>query len=472
MTGTQSRIGLDSIRSLFPARRKWIALAVCLIALVRRPGAAALAGLPRWWRSLTHRNRHFLFNIFLGVAIELVVHGLHHHHIINTDFSVDWMIRMFRQTELPKAPIPVAWVDIDEETYARWEEPFHVPRDRLAALIEKIIQGHPRALIIDVDLRRKSADVGADEKLKSVLAMAGKGCAGRPGASCPPILLPLPAREMSGTDGLQVRRSFLDTLVGGNHQAQWISVSYERGKDGVVRHWRLWENIDEPTDGVVLSAQLATLCAWNNQELQKATRSLMELAEGQGQKARSSHVCGVKVGNEHEDLSKRIFYATPWYPDERDRAYPTWLTHVSPDIVEGAAEVNALFKGKVVVLGASYGESYDFHATPLGTMPGALVIINSIQSLFQYGEFHSPPFWAELIIVVSLIMLMSMAFALMSSFKAQLLSSVLIILVLLPLSFWLFRSGVWLDFALPLLGVQIHDIWGRIESPGGEHGHA
>ena len=45
-----------------------------------------------------------------------------------------------------------------------------------------------------------------------------------------------------------------------------------------------------------------------------------------------------------------------------------------------------------------------------------------------------------------------------SSFWGLLLSGGFIVLLLLPASFVLFRYGVWLDFAIPLLAVQLYQM--------------
>jgi len=34
---------------------------------------------------------------------------------------------------------------------------------------------------------------------------------------------------------------------------------------------------------------------------------------------------------------------------------------------------------------------------------------------------------------------------------------------MIPITFWLFKYGVWLDFAIPLMAVQIHYMHARYE---------
>jgi hypothetical protein len=47
-------------------------------------------------------------------------------------------------------------------------------------------------------------------------------------------------------------------------------------------------------------------------------------------------------------------------------------------------------RGRVVVIGASFEDSRDLHETPVGTLPGALVMLDAIKSLNQFGPLHGP----------------------------------------------------------------------------------
>ena len=119
----------------------------------------------------------------------------------------------------------------------------------------------------------------------------------------------------------------------------------------------------------------------------------------------------------------------------------------------------ALLTDRIVVIGGSFAESQDIHLTPLGAMPGALIIINAFQSLTEHGELEAIPLWLVLLIETVLIVVMSIAFIVYRNFWGQIISGLFILLVLLPISYALFRHGVWISFALPLLAVQIRQIW-------------
>jgi CHASE2 domain-containing sensor protein len=118
----------------------------------------------------------------------------------------------------------------------------------------------------------------------------------------------------------------------------------------------------------------------------------------------------------------------------------------------------AALKDNIVVIGGSYSDGRDMHSTPLGSMPGALIIINAIHSLLQHGEIKPSPIWLKLLLTAIAIILVSILFMYLSSFWSVIFTGTTIIILLIPLSIWQLGHGVWIDFALPLLGVQLHQI--------------
>ena len=114
--------------------------------------------------------------------------------------------------------------------------------------------------------------------------------------------------------------------------------------------------------------------------------------------------------------------------------------------------------GRVAVIGSSYDDSRDIHITPIGEMPGIMILVNAIHSFWLNGEIKPLPILTKLLVQVLLIVLMSLAFARFKSFWGMVVSGGVVILAILPVSFLVFRYGLWLDFALPLLAVQLHEM--------------
>jgi hypothetical protein len=120
-------------------------------------------------------------------------------------------------------------------------------------------------------------------------------------------------------------------------------------------------------------------------------------------------------------------------------------------------------RGKIVIIGASYAASRDIHHTPVGAMPGALIITNAVKSLQQFGQLQSPPGWVKLLIEGVLIILMAWAFAHFNSIGGLILTGIAVALILVPISFYFFKYGIWVNLAAPILGMQLHEVVANYE---------
>ena len=119
--------------------------------------------------------------------------------------------------------------------------------------------------------------------------------------------------------------------------------------------------------------------------------------------------------------------------------------------VSAAAEQGQL---TVAVIGASYDESHDHHMTPLGLMPGPLVLVNAADSLLTVGVLQAlgdKASWA----ITAATLLASALFAWLSSGWCRVFMLALVVLTLGPLSLWLIKQGIWLNIAAPLVGIYL-----------------
>jgi CHASE2 domain-containing sensor protein len=121
-----------------------------------------------------------------------------------------------------------------------------------------------------------------------------------------------------------------------------------------------------------------------------------------------------------------------------------------------AGKGSGMLAGRVVVIGQSYSDANDVHFTPMGTMPGSVVLINAIDSMARYGLVESTSPWLSLPLGLFSIVLIAYLFARLDSFSAKLASTGVILVLFALASVYLFRSGLWLDFALPLVGIQMY----------------
>ena len=111
---------------------------------------------------------------------------------------------------------------------------------------------------------------------------------------------------------------------------------------------------------------------------------------------------------------------------------------------------------RVVVIGQSYLEAGDRHITPLGEMSGGMVLVNAIDSMARHQLIGSPNGWLTFALALLLIVFVGYVFARWDSLVGTWISTGVAIVLLAVGSFYLFKHGVWLDFALPLLGIQLH----------------
>lgn len=440
------------------------------------------------WRNLPRFYRQLTINLILGLSIALIVLSLHHTRWITQfeDSSIDWLMSFYRGSAPSDKPInPFVLINIDEETYQTWGELLVTPRDNLQKLLHFAVTGQATIIVVDIDLsyprklaaQQPNALNEAGLQLYNYLKGYEKAECQK---NCPHIILirtfrtPLSAENASYD---AQRQTFLDDIVANSHHIHWASPRFERESDRILRRWRLWEStcnggvpnivpslslltlalITEPSDGAKtvtehLQDYIPYDCVshiqagwWASIDVNK--KPLIELGD-------------LLIHLQPSRLNRRIFYTIPWKLEEKERR---------PNIPDGrllleklsALKIldtpnidNSLLRNSITVIGGSYAESRDFYATPIGWMPGALVLINAIHSMLQYGELNAPPNWLLLLGVAFVIIMMSILFTRYPSFWGMTLSGLVIILLILPISFYLFKYGVWLNFAIPLLIVQ------------------
>ena len=115
------------------------------------------------------------------------------------------------------------------------------------------------------------------------------------------------------------------------------------------------------------------------------------------------------------------------------------------------------FRGKIVLIGASFGESRDFFPTPRGLMTGVEIHANIIHTILSRSQILTAHRWVALSLSLIFALLMSLFLTLFRPMVVTLFALTAIPLVLIPLSYLAFaRLGIWVDFVTPLLAIR----WG------------
>lgn len=429
------------------------------------------------WRRLSR----FRQNLAVGLLIALSIHLAHDTGLVrgSEDLAVDWMNRLQVDTDWLNAssrgsPPTYTLIDMDEKTFKAWKEPFYVPRDRLARLIHYAATGGARAIIVDVDISRPGTELNADEALRRVVAEYPP--------SAPDLLL-MRTLEPPGEGGDGVprwRHTILDesTLSAAVH---WVHPRFNADpQDHTLRRWRLVEfGCLEGRPRWLPSAQLLVDILLTDgrdgwQQVQAQLRSFTPptcdeefFRQPIGPERVSYGAAPARktvVLNAH-GVHQRVIYSYTYPTGNSRNPVPTGLIILRAERVLQDVENKLvdLVRNRIVTIGASYTASRDLHHTPVGEMPGALVLLNAVKSLHQFGQLRGPNNWIKLLLEIPFILVMAYAFARFDSLRAVLFSGISVILILVPASFWLFRYGIWIDLAAPILGMQAHDLWADIE---------
>jgi len=381
---------------------------------------------------------------------------------------MDWMMSMLKSTAPEGPTIPLALLDIDEKTYQYWGEPFYVPRKPLVKILDYARRSQPSLIFLDVEVAHPGHTLGEDQAITDFIANYP--------VDAPPLILVRTFRQTSA--GLpQQRTSFLDPTVQDNPNVFWASTLFKQDDDFSIRRWLLWVRATNAAGDIhaIPSVQLmATVflkasdegIATSYLKLQQGLAGLVK--KGPAEKG-SFSIGGITVVSKSSHLGQRIFYTIPYRTEPKrpipmvtttdgDRRFLFLKRSVLP-IVQGQSAIDTSWlAGRVAVIGSSYDDSRDIHITPIGEMPGIMILVNAIHSFWLNGEIKPLPILTKLLIEVLLIVLISLAFARFHSFWGMVVSGGVVILAILPVSFLVFRYGLWLDFALPLLAVQLHEM--------------
>lgn len=420
--------------------------------------------------------RHVLINSFIGLVLVLVIHQFKDISWLmeKQDQALDWVM-YFSADKDSEDLNPAIYIDVDNDTYEQWEEPLLLPIPKLVKILEPVLKGGPSSVVVDFDLHRRGLE--ELQLLESYIEKYAEIRASDSGSQL--ILIKTFSIKEVSSDYIILRNSPLDALVDKYPWLHWASPLFSQDQDYSVRRWRLWESACTQ-DGVPVAIPSVQMLVHANHSVDGGIPALnQELTKllpndctswAENLKTNKPIFNGITLSKDKSPLSRRIFFGMTWeevsgepYPmvkikGKADLEQPL-LTKVSAGLISENNNVDSdFFKGNWVIIGASHNESGDIHGTPLGYMPGSLIIVNSVNSLDERGELLNPSLLTTLIIELFLLVLISVAFAMLIPSVAFLLSTSFILLVLLPLTFWLFKDGVWLDFALPLFAVELHQL--------------
>jgi CHASE2 domain-containing sensor protein len=434
-------------------------------------------------------------SVVLGILIEIVILCFQPPLLIVRrvgDDTADQMIRLLERTtySIPRSPAYV-FIDIDDATWKLWGSHLVTPRANIATLLERVARSKPLAVVLDVDLAYSD---GTDGK-------ALKGFLEDYQSSWPPLLLVrsladdpdggLPQPRITQYDEAIGQRTVNGALVPAKDNVMFTSPLFERDGDGKVRRWKLFaEACNGAAPIVVPSMHLAAAMiarqaiygappADKDPPLKRMTTSLAaftpancERVNGEREGTLDSLPRARPIRIEADDVSKRVIYRVAWdagavglgplvdAPADVGGG-ETQLVAVRPARLAVPGDPNAALpglEGRIVVIGGSFESGGDRYNTPLGVMPGSLMIINAIEALTENGTPREFPTCYRIAISLVVILVASLlTLFLRPIVAAAALSAFLLTLMLFFLN-W-FQAGAILDLAVPAVGAFLHDLW-------------
>jgi hypothetical protein len=437
--------------------------------------------------------KRVLTNIVIGMLIAVALHIWHGSSIISRiensamDFMIQWTQGIISSEE---QTTPFVFIDIDEKTYRNWGEPATTPKDKLTDILRFVRSGSPLLTVVDIDTsEREASNIGEALKASGLMGLLSNWSNvnqddSSPGESTVLFVRGFRASLNSDAKYLELKDSPLGSILSANNNFHSASPLFERSLyDHTIRHWRLFERTcNDGLGNVIPSVQLvaAARIYAGNSDLSTLYNVLSQYRPDSCTTKKELPSKSIALGARQLNLvggriNDRIIYKIPWTNDAVDpnqvdsvihqgQAVPL-VTHLSAGVITGSGSTfdPSILKNRIVVIGGSFAENRDTYLTPIGMMPGAMILINAMHSLLQYGQMERPSPWLLYGLELVLILIASVIFALTETFTAKLISGLVTLVLLLPLTFSFFKYGLWLDFALPLLGVQIHETVTRWE---------
>lgn len=393
--------------------------------------------------------------------------------------SFAWYGGMFGPRNASGRLAPIVVLDIDDNTYRAWGEPFPTPRGKLAQAIEKAISGGAAAIVVDIDLSRPSQDAEGDRQLISTIVeeMKAAANANRPSRI---ILTQRLVRTLDGSASW-LRPVFFADQIRGLRPAMGTA-TFVVDEDRIVRRWRLVESgCSDGAGYAAYSVQLVVAAVLQGEQavsrIREGQLSLQRTACEAGAGARKPEADRLTLSPtfsiplDDDSAVSRMRFQFDWGKGRYGEPLPLpgfkqFVLSMIPahQILDAADDsLREAFVNTIVLIGATHYDSNDYHATPIGDMPGILLEANAINSLLDQGVMAQPPAVVLICLEMISIVLLATIFTLISIRFTFWVGVAVICIVFFPVALLLLKFGYWFNFATPILGPIAHQFVGRVE---------
>jgi len=329
---------------------------------------------------------HAAIAALCAVLSFLPIHLLRHSALIGgeSDDALDTIMRLQSDSANPPLGPGVTILDIGEAEFVRLGRPLMLPHDWLGAMLEKLDDAKARLIILDVDISWPDAPERDAALRRSLTRLKSK-----PG---PAILLVREALPDLDSDApAYLRPTMFDDLTGVHSRIRFVSAAMMASSEGVVRRMRPWTALcrdGQPVvlPGVHLAAAAAHSSASSVAALDKLDADLDQAKQPCAAGTKPVESLRFAIGDRMRqwndgNRADRILFRYGWRKGAA--LSPTSAMAVVPaqPLLENPQEASLdLFRDRIAVVGVSAGAARDTHLSPLGSMPGSMVLANAVRS--------------------------------------------------------------------------------------------
>jgi adenylate cyclase len=395
---------------------------------------------------LKKRKRRFYKSLVLGLSVSIITSFASTMGYLQgfEAKALDFLLWMRGRVKSPE----IVLVQIDDRAFANLGEKQPLPRSYIAGLIE--VLGRSGAKVIGVDIELK---VKTNPREDAMLVKAIQGASENGLSRVVPVYVIRPEKEVNDVV-LYSRAPFFNPKI----SALSGFANAPIDADGLARRLPL---AVRGSDGKILpSLALAVLArhagydgarleeAMNRQSGEKVTLQLPEWNKFKGALLPEPTPLSFDIDAEWKINfagAEGSFAALPSDPVFQLSKLKTPLADDNP------------FRGKIVLIGASFGESRDFFPTPRGLMSGVEIHANIVHTILSRSQIMPAARWVAVALSLIFALAMSLLLTFFRPMAATIFALVAIPLLLVPLSYLAFaKLGVWVDFVTPLVAIR----WG------------
>ena len=391
----------------------------------------------RHW--LTPRVTRVIRALLLGVAVSIAVTALSRVGVLSgwETRAVDAFV--FLRDRMPAPEIVL--VEVDEESFAALGERQPLPRRYLADLGEFLLRSGARVVAFDILFRSRSVP----EEDAALITMTRRW-GGRDSGRLVFASLATP-RKGEGPPRYDASAPFSPELRG-----FFGFPNAPVGADGVIR--RMTPVLPAGDGGLLPSFPLAILAAYAGETPESLARVLktdagsaipLPVRDPQGEIKRD------------ERISLDLLSGPAWRIDFAG-SQGVFTAFPSAALVQVARsgvrpEADNPFRGKIVLVGATFQESRDFYPTPVGLLAGVEIHANMVHTLLSRRALL-PPHW---LLNLSILIAACLSVSLLSLWLRPLwvaLATLGLVAGFAAVSYEAYtQGGYWLDFVAPVVGM-------------------